>query len=193
MDDVEEGEITPDSNEDSDRNSIRDEESLEGEKSPGSIQKDGMQQLHGDVDETVHGSRPDGDIGVGLENHYDTCFGGTKNLDNPNVESVIGDILHGGFTLESRDLGNNLGENLSPVQEEPFEGGPQDNNSRDYTQFGPHNSPGLSAPPTNGKRTRDQRSPPSVDSTQGPNIRIRHDRSLSDKSSLDLNRYLPVF
>ncbi|MFS8001000.1 hypothetical protein Hanom_Chr13g01185141 [Helianthus anomalus] len=190
MDDVEDGEFRPDPNEENDRNSIRDEEPPvdEGEKSPGCTQMDAMQQLHGNAEGSVHGSRADADINVGLENHYDTCFGGMENLDNPNVKSVRGDVLDGEFNSEYGDLGNLLGENLSPIQEGNLEGRAQDNKSCEYSKFGLHISPRLKASPSIGKRTRDQRSSPSAGSTQGPNIRSRHDRNISDKSSLDINR-----
>ncbi|MFS7957630.1 hypothetical protein Hanom_Chr07g00668611 [Helianthus anomalus] len=158
------------------------------DQSPVCFQKDVMQQLHGNVEVPVHSPRADVDSDVGLENNHNKCSEGMETLDIPNEKVTRGDVLFEELNSVSRDLGNNLGDKPSPGQSRNVDGGSQDIQPRDFPQIGPHISPGLNAPPIIGKRTRDQRSPPSVGSTQGPNIRSRHDRSNSDKSSLDLNR-----
>ncbi|MFS7993258.1 hypothetical protein Hanom_Chr12g01091991 [Helianthus anomalus] len=52
---------------------------------------------------------------------------------------------------------------------------------------GPLDTPGPSTLPPLGKRTRDQRSPPSVGSLQGPHVKIRQAEEDAGDRSLDLN------
>ncbi|KAJ0780355.1 putative nucleotide-binding alpha-beta plait domain superfamily, RNA-binding domain superfamily [Helianthus annuus] len=106
VDEVEEGEIRPDSSADGDRNDNRHEETAEGDKPPSTNQKDGMQQVHGDVDATVHVSMPDDVNGETNLDHNDMCNGGNENMENPN------DLVIRGDPMEENEVYEELHENL---------------------------------------------------------------------------------
>ncbi|MFS8015389.1 hypothetical protein Hanom_Chr15g01355841 [Helianthus anomalus] len=189
MDDGEEGEFRPVPNVVNDRTSMGDGDTpVEvDDQPPDPIQEDAMQQLHGNVEESVQCPRAVVDSDEGLENN-NKCSEGMETFDIPNEKETRGDELFEELISVPRDPGNVLEDYPTPGLPRNVVVGSQDTQSRDLPQNGPCLSPGLNGPSVIGKRTRDHRSPPSVGSTQGPSFRSRHDRSNSDKASLDLNR-----
>ncbi|MFS8030408.1 hypothetical protein Hanom_Chr17g01533671 [Helianthus anomalus] len=128
--------------------------------------------------------------------------GGVANQQSQNSSPAGSDHVHGDNersprVLESNGVGNRdeaaRGSNNSGVHMGYDDGnilrhnGPI-NVDNIHSQSGPVNTPGPNAPPSLGKRSHDQRSPPSVGSTQGPHIRLRQDGDGPEERSLDLNR-----
>ncbi|MFS8018832.1 hypothetical protein Hanom_Chr15g01396681 [Helianthus anomalus] len=186
---VEEGEIRPDGTSVDHRKASRTEPSPEVEKPPSDNSQEGMHEVHGGVE--VANDIPMSEDVV-IEASLDKCEnnnGRKEKVGDPYVKDVRDNFLYEETTMNSSALNDDNVDNIGFVQGKDCGGGPHyAYGTRIASQDGPINSPGPCAPATNGKRTRDQRSPPSVGSTQGPHIRIRHAGEDSVNNSLDLNR-----
>ncbi|MFS7997684.1 putative RNA-directed DNA polymerase [Helianthus anomalus] len=189
FDEVEEGEIRPGVPAAGDKVDSRCKKSSDFDKSPSSIPEVSMHQ------EQV-GMYASADVPISEELNADTIldnggnyFGRKENMEDQKAKDVRDNYLHGDVSMDPRNLDSTHVQTPTFVPVNNLTGGPpSDMDLRDPHHIGPLNSPGPFAPTSIGKRTRDQRSPPSVGSTQGPHIRIRQDSIDSRSSSLDLNR-----
>ncbi|KAF5802508.1 putative RNA recognition motif domain, nucleotide-binding alpha-beta plait domain superfamily [Helianthus annuus] len=186
---VEEGEIRPDGTTVDHRKASRTEPSPEVEKSPSINSQEGMHEVHGGVEVVNDIPMSEDDV---IKVSLDKCEnnnGRKENVGDPYVKEVRDNCLYEETNMDSSAINDDNVENIGFAQGKVSGGGPHyAYGTRIASQDGPINSPGPCAPATNGKRTRDQRSPPSVGSTQGPHIRIRHAGEDSVNNSLDLNR-----
>ncbi|KAJ0805668.1 hypothetical protein HanPI659440_Chr02g0080901 [Helianthus annuus] len=136
-------------------------------------------ELRGNTMEAVNfGGRED-------EQSREAEVGGVATQKSPSGSPACGNSLHGENTQSPRAVGNNdEGKKVEVAGGVPLEDGTGNN----FGQNGPLITPGPRAHFPLGKRNRDQRSPPSVGSMQGPNIRVRHVEETSEERSFDLNR-----
>ncbi|MFS7967066.1 hypothetical protein Hanom_Chr09g00781351 [Helianthus anomalus] len=189
FDEVEEGEIRPDVPAADNQVDSSCKKSSEIEKSPSIIPEVSMHQ------EQV-GMYVSADVPISEELNADTTldnggnyFGRKENMEDQKARDVRDNYLHGDVSMDPRNLESTHVQTPSFVPVNNLTGGPpSDMDLRVPSHFGPVNSPGPFVPTSIGKRSRDQRSPPSVGSTQGPHIRISQESVNTRSSSLDLNR-----
>ncbi|KAJ0733920.1 hypothetical protein HanPI659440_Chr11g0413891 [Helianthus annuus] len=194
LDEVEEGEIRSDVPAGGNQVDNSCKKSSEVEKSPSIIPEVGMHQEQVGVNVSA-------DVPISEELNADTSldnggnyYGGRENMENQKAKDVRDNYLHGEVFMDPSNLESIHVEVSSFAQVNNFSGGPHSElDPRVPSQYGPINSPGPCVPPSIGKRTRDQRSPPSVGSTQEPHIRIRKEGVNTESSSLDLIAPLNIY